>query len=73
MLMPRMQIQSGQLYHNATASDADSFSTCHDGSSEGKGKATAKAKMPISDINRPLLLDQNRIKGFISEVISGLI
>jgi hypothetical protein len=51
MLMPRMQIQSGQLYHNSTASDADSFSTCHDGSSEGKGKATAKAKMPTSVVN----------------------
>jgi hypothetical protein len=46
-----MQIQSGQLYHNANASDADSFSTCHDGSPEGKGKATAMAKMPTSIMN----------------------
>jgi len=41
------------------------------GSSRGKGKA--RAKMPTSVINRRLLLDRNRIKGFISEHIHGLI
>jgi hypothetical protein len=41
------------------------------GSSKGKGKA--RAKMPTSVINRCLSLDWNRIKGFISEHIRGLI
>jgi len=43
------------------------------GSSKGKGKATARAKMPTSVINRRLSLDQERVKGFISEYIRGLI
>jgi hypothetical protein len=41
------------------------------GSSKRKGKA--RAKMPTSVINRRLSLDRNRIKGFISEHICGLI
>jgi hypothetical protein len=41
------------------------------GSSKGKGKG--RAKMPTSVINRRLLLDRDRIKGFISEHIRGLI
>ena len=41
------------------------------GSSKGKGKA--RAKMPTSVINRRLSLDQDCIKGFISEHIRGLI
>jgi hypothetical protein len=41
------------------------------GSSKGKGKA--RAKMPTSVINGRLLLDQDRIQGFISEHIRGLI
>jgi hypothetical protein len=41
------------------------------GSSKGKGKA--RAKMPTSVINRRLSLDRDRIKGFISEHIRGLI
>jgi len=41
------------------------------GSSKGQGKA--RAKMPTSVINRLLLLDRDRIKGFISEHIRGLI
>jgi len=40
-------------------------------SSKGEGKA--RAKMPTSVINRRLSLDQDRIKGFISEHIGGLI
>jgi hypothetical protein len=43
------------------------------GSRKGKGKATARAKMPTSVVNRRLSLDPNRIKGFISEHIRGLI
>jgi len=43
------------------------------GSRKGKGKATARAKMPTSGINRRLSLDWDRIKGFISERIRGLI
>jgi hypothetical protein len=43
------------------------------GSRKGKGKATARAKMPTLVINRRLSLDRNRIKGFISEHICGLI
>jgi len=42
------------------------------GSRKGKGKATARAKMPTSVKNRRLWLDQDRIKGFISEHIRGL-
>jgi hypothetical protein len=42
------------------------------GSRKGKGKATARAKMPKSVINRRLSLDRNSIKGFISEPICGL-
>ena len=41
------------------------------GSSKGKGKA--RAKIPTSDINRCLLLDWDRIKGFIPEHIRALI
>jgi hypothetical protein len=41
------------------------------GSSEGLGKA--RAKMPTSVINRHLSLDRDRVKGFISEHIRGLI
>jgi hypothetical protein len=41
------------------------------GSSKGKGKA--RAKMPTLVINRRLTLDWDRIKGFISEYIRGLI
>jgi hypothetical protein len=41
------------------------------GSSKRKGKA--RAMMQTSVINRCLLLDQDRIKGFISEHIRGLI
>jgi len=41
------------------------------GSSKAKGKA--RAKMPTSVINRRLSLDLDRIKGFISEHICGLI
>jgi len=43
------------------------------GSRKGKGKPTAKAKMPTSVINWRLSLDQDRIKGFIWEHIRGLI
>jgi len=41
------------------------------GSSKGKGKA--RSKMPTSVINRCLSFDWERIKGFISEHIRGLI
>jgi len=41
-------------------------------SHNGKGKATARAKMPTSVINRRLSLDRDRIKGFMSEHIPGL-
>jgi hypothetical protein len=41
------------------------------GSSKGKGKA--RAKMPKSVINRGLSWDRERIKGFISEHIRGLL
>jgi len=43
------------------------------GSRRGKGKATARAKIPTSVTNRRLLLDRDRIKGFISEHNRGLI
>jgi len=43
------------------------------GSRKGKGKATARAKMPTSVINRRLSLDRDRIKGLNSEHIRGLI
>jgi len=43
------------------------------GSRKGRGKATARAKMPTSVINRRLWLDQDCMKGFISEHICGLI
>ena len=43
------------------------------GSHNGKGKATARATMPTSVINRLLSLDLDRIRGFISENICGLI
>ena len=43
------------------------------GSHKGKGKATARAEMLTSVINQPLSLDQDSIKGFISEHICGLI
>jgi len=45
----------------------------HKGSHQGKGKATARSKMPTSVINRCLSLDQDRIKGCILEHIHGLI
>jgi len=41
------------------------------GSRKGKRKATARAKMRTSVINRCLSLDRDRIKGFISEHIRG--
>jgi hypothetical protein len=41
------------------------------GSSKRKGKA--RAKIPTADINRHLSLDRDRITGFISEHIRGLI
>jgi len=41
------------------------------GSSKGKGKA--RTNMPTSVINRRLSLDRDRMKGFISEHICGLI
>jgi hypothetical protein len=41
------------------------------GSRKGNGKANARATMPISVINRRLLLDQDLIKGFISEHLRG--
>jgi len=43
------------------------------GSPKGKEKATARAKMPTSVINRCLLLDRDRIKGFILQHVCGLI
>jgi hypothetical protein len=43
------------------------------GSCKGKGMATARAKMPTLVINRRLPLDRDRIHGFISERICGLI
>jgi len=43
------------------------------GSHQGKGKATARAKMLTSVINRRQSLDRDRIKGFISEHIRGLV
>ena len=43
------------------------------GSHKGNGKATARAKMLTSVINRRLLLDRDRMKGFISEHIRELI
>ena len=43
------------------------------GSRKGKGKATARAKMPTLVINRHRSLDWDRIVGFISEHIRGLI
>jgi len=43
------------------------------GSRKGKGKATARAKMPTSVINRHLSLDWDRIKGLNSEHSRGLI
>jgi len=42
------------------------------GSRKRKGKATARAKMPTSVINRRLSLDWDRIMRFISEHIRGL-
>ena len=43
------------------------------GSHKEKGKATARAKMPTSVINRRLSLDRDCIKGFISQHIRGVI
>jgi len=43
------------------------------GSCKGKGKATTRAEMPTSVINRRLSLDRHHIKRFISEHIRGLI
>jgi len=43
------------------------------GSCKGKGKATARGRMPTSVMNRRLSLDRDRTKGFISERICGLI
>jgi len=42
-----------------------------EGSQEGKGKATARAKILTSVINRHLSLDLDRMMGFISEHICG--
>jgi len=42
-------------------------------SHQTKGKATDRAKMPTSVINRRLSFDWNRMKGFISQHICGLI
>jgi len=43
------------------------------GSRKGKGKTTARAKMPTSVMNGRLSLDRHREKGFISEHIGVLI
>jgi len=43
------------------------------GSCKEMGKATARAKMPTSVINRRLSLNRDRKKVFISEHICGLI
>jgi len=43
------------------------------GSLKGKWNATFRVKIPTSDINQRLSLDQDHIKGFISEHICGLI
>jgi len=43
------------------------------GSRKEEGKATARAKMPTSVINRRLSLHRDRIEGFILEHIRGLI
>jgi len=43
------------------------------GSRKGKGKATARAKMPTSVIHRRLSLDRNSTTGFISVCIRGLV
>jgi hypothetical protein len=63
-----------QLYHNTNVSDVDSFSIHIDGTKgQQQGKGKARVKMPTSVINRSLSLDRNRIQGFISEHIRGLI
>jgi hypothetical protein len=41
------------------------------GTREGQGKATGSAKLLTSVINRRLVLDQDSITGFISELIGG--
>jgi hypothetical protein len=41
------------------------------GTSKVEGKA--RAKMPTSGINRCLSLDQDHLKGFISEYLQGLV
>jgi hypothetical protein len=61
MLMPQMEIHF-QLPKIAPK-----------GSRQGKGKPTARAKMPTLVINGRLSFDQECIKGFISEHIRGLI
>jgi hypothetical protein len=43
------------------------------GSRIEKGKATARAKMPTSVINRRLSVNRDRLKGFISDHSCGLI
>jgi len=43
------------------------------GSPKGKGKATSRAKMPTSVINRHLSVDQDRIMGFSSKLIGEFI
>jgi len=43
------------------------------GGCKGKGRATARVNMPILVINRGLSLGRDRIRGFISEHIRGLI
>jgi len=43
------------------------------GNRKGKGKATARAKMPALVINQRLSLDRDRIEGFILEHIRRLI
>jgi len=43
------------------------------GSHKGKGKATAKAKMPTLVINRRLSLDRELINRFITRLVCGLV
>ena len=67
---------SVQLYHNAKSSDVDSVPTLRDGAKEQqrrKVKATARAKMGTSVINRLLSLGRDRMKGIILEHIHRLI
>ena len=59
-----------QLYHNANASDVDSLqlsAMAPKGIRNGKGKATARAKLMTSAINYRLSLIRDHIKGCISD------